>query len=158
MAAVKLARAMKEKEKRPRLIRRGPDAIVEAEAQRAGLLVVEEELLPVPVVLPLLLDGMPLEPVVELLRGTMPGGHLLALLDMLLEVELELELELLGVPLALEVPPGTQSFEESELLGLEVELLLGLVVVLLLCANAGNAMIRASAVVARICFTPILPG
>jgi len=154
MAAVKLVRALKEK--RPRLIRRGPHAIVEADAQRAGL--VEEELPPVPVVLPLLLEGMPLEPVVVLLRGTMPGGHLLALLDMLLEVELELELELLGVPLALEVPPGTQSFEESELLGLEVELLLGLVVVLLLCANAGKAMIRASAVVARICFTPILPG
>jgi hypothetical protein len=126
--------------------------------QRAGLLVpLEDE--PVPVVLPLLLEGMPLEPVVVLLRGTMPGGHLLALLDMLLEVELELELELLGVPLALEVPDGTQSLAESELLGLVVlELPLGLVVVLLLCARAGRAMIKASAVVARICFTPFLPG
>ena len=135
-------------------MRRGPDAIVEIKDQRAGLVVLLEDE-PVPVVL-LLLEGMPLEPVVVLLRGTMPGGHLLALLDMLLEVELELELELLGVPLALEVPDGTQSLAESE--GLEVlELPLGLVV-LLLCASAGRAMIKASAVVARICFTPFLPG
>jgi hypothetical protein len=64
------------------------------------------------------------------------------------------------VPLALEVPDGTQSLEESELLGLDVlELPLGLLVLglELVCASAGSAMIKASAVVARIFFTPFLP-
>src|SRR4051812_15895441 len=130
--------------------------------QRAGLLpLVEEEPVPVELLLPplepVLLEPMPLEPVLALLFGTMPAGHLsLSALAM----PLELELLLLVVPLALEVPAGTQSLADSELLGLAVLELLGLLVLPLelVCASAGSAMIRASAVVARSCFTPFLPG
>jgi hypothetical protein len=117
---------------------------------------------PLPVVLlplaPVLLEPvLPLAPVLVLLFGTMPGGHLLAALDMLLVLLLEL---LLVVPVALEVPAGTQSLAESAPLGLVVlELELGLLVLPpeLVCARAGSAMIKASAVVARICFTRVLP-
>jgi hypothetical protein len=130
--------------------------------QRAGLLpLLEDEPVPVellPPLEPVLLEPMPLEPVLALLFGTMPAGHLS--LSAALAMPLELELLLLVVPLALEVPAGTQSLADIELLGLAVLELLGLLVLPLelVCASAGSAMIRASAVVARSCFTPFLPG
>ena len=109
----------------------GPDPSgLKARGQRAGLVVEEPpELVPLelPVPVPMLLEPVPELPELVLLFGTMPGGHLLAALDMLLV--LLLLLELLGAPAALEVPAGTQSLADSELLGvLVLEPELGLLV------------------------------